>query len=267
MTGFAADAAAITAHYLHALGLQRQAPDLALLTEITRRHVAQFAFSSVGTRLGDDLPLDMAALYQRIVVQRRGGYCFEHNGLVHDVLAELGFTVRLSLGRVIYNQATHPGLTHRVTLVDCEQSRFLVDVGFGPLGPGRPVNWAGNTLSPTARNFRIAEPSPGEFHLQIQKDDGFFSLYRFELARYGQADCELGHFFSHKHPKAAFVNNLVVSRIFDAEVRSLRNRDYRILSAEGEQETAITSAAQLHRILVDDFGLAVSEAESLRLYG
>lgn len=261
------DAAAITDRYLQALGLERRPPDLALLTEIARRHVAQFAFSSVGTRLGDDLPLDLASLYQRIVVQQRGGYCFEHNGLVHDVLAELGFSVRLSLGRVIYNQAIHPGLTHRVTLVDCAQGRYLVDVGFGPLGPSRPVAWTDNTASPGEHRFRVAEPSPGELHLQTWKDGGFFSLYRFELARYGQADCELGHFFSHKHPKAVFVNNLVASRILDDEVRSLRNRDYRVLRASGDQAAVITSAGQLRRILADDFGLVVSEAEGERLYG
>lgn len=260
------EAAAITDRYLHALGLERQAPGLELLTEIARRHVAQFAFSSVGTRLGDDLPLDMASLYQRIVVHKRGGYCFEHNGLVHDVLVELGFSVRLSLGRVIYNQAIHPGLTHRVTLVDCAPGRYLVDVGFGPMGPSMPVAWADNPASASQRPFRIAEPSPGEFHLQTWKEGGFFSLYRFELARYGQADCELGHFFSHKHPKAVFVNNLVVSRILDSEVRSLRNRDYRILRSSGDQVMAITSAAQLQRVLADDFGLAVSAAETARLF-
>lgn len=260
------DAAAITDRYLDALGLARRPPDRALLTEIARRHVERFPFASVGVRLADDLPLDLTSLHQRIVVQQRGGYCFEHNGLVYEVLANLGFPVRLTLARVIYNQAIHPGLTHRVTLVDCEGDRYLVDVGFGPLGPDQPVNWTGTTSSNAGRRFRVAEPRPGEFHLQTWKEGGFFSLYRFELARYGQADCELGHFFSSKHPQAAFVNNLVVSRIFEHEIRSLRNRGYRILRGSGDQETAIDSAEQLHRVLAEDFGLRLSAQESERLF-
>ena len=108
----------ITDDYLSVLGLQRRHPDLAFLRDLTSGHVANFSFSSVGPMLGDNLPLDIAALHQRIVVRRRGGYCFEQNGLLHAVLGELGFPVELYLGRVIYNQDTHPGLTHRITLVE-----------------------------------------------------------------------------------------------------------------------------------------------------
>lgn len=51
------------------------------------------------------------------MVRRRGGYCFEHNGLLCEMLEALGFEVTLYLARVIYNRDIHPGLTHRITLV------------------------------------------------------------------------------------------------------------------------------------------------------
>ncbi|MFZ4649519.1 MAG: arylamine N-acetyltransferase family protein [Rubrivivax sp.] len=260
------DAACITDRYLETLGLERRPPDLALLREIARRHVARWPFSSVGTNLAEDLPLDLASLYDRIVVRQRGGYCFEHNGLVHDVLVNLGYRVVLTLGRVASNRSAHPGLTHRISLVDCAEGRQLVDVGFGPMGPDGPVAWTGEPREPGSRSFRVAEPRPGEFHLQTWKDEAWSTLYRFELARYGQADCELGHFYSHRHPEAVFVNNLVASRILHDETRSLRNASYRILRAAGDRETAIVSAGQLHRILVEDFGLALTEVESAHLH-
>ncbi|MHB9005263.1 MAG: arylamine N-acetyltransferase, partial [Coriobacteriia bacterium] len=110
--------AEIVDRYLQSLGLQRRSPDLSFLSDITRRHVATFSFSSVGPRLGDELPLDLESLFRRIVVQARGGYCFEQNGLLYEVLEELGFAVKLYLARVIYNQDTNPGLTHRITMVE-----------------------------------------------------------------------------------------------------------------------------------------------------
>ena len=87
--------------YLQVLDLTGNKPDLTFLSEITRRHAAQFAFSSVGPMLGDDLPLDVESLYRRIIVNRRGGYCFEQNGFLFEMLQELGFEVSLYLGRVI----------------------------------------------------------------------------------------------------------------------------------------------------------------------
>lgn len=260
------DRAQITDRYLDALGLQRQAPTLGFLQEITRRHVARFAFSSVGPRLGDALPLDLPSLYQRIVERRRGGYCFEQNGLLFEVLAELGFDVRLALARVIHNRDVHPGLTHRISLVQLDGQALLVDVGFGPQGPRHPVPLIADPSPQRDRVYRVAEGHPGEHHLQLAKDGGWYSLYRFELSRYGQADCELGHFWSHRHPEANFVRNLVVSVIGDDEVHALRNREYTIMAGRIERTRPIADALELHELLTRTFGVRVSEAEAVRLF-
>jgi N-hydroxyarylamine O-acetyltransferase len=260
------DRADVTAGYLDALGMARGAPELPLLQELVRRHVARFAFSSVGPRLGDALPLDLASLYDRIVVRARGGYCFEQNALLHAVLEELGFEVRLCLARVIYNQDIHPPLTHRIALVNLGGHEYVGDVGFGPLGPPMPVSTAAHPPLRDAGTYRVHEPRPGEFHLQTYKDGGDYSLYRFAAGDYGPADCELGHFYSHRHPQAAFVNNLVASRILSDEVRSLRNRDYCVITPQGTSQSTLTSAAQLHRLLELELGLRVTDAESRRLF-
>lgn len=259
--------AEITAQYLRALGLQQRNPDPAFLIDMTQRHVARFAFSSVGPRLGDDLPLDLDSLYSRIVVQKRGGYCFEQNGLFYEILEELGFAVSLYLCRVIHNQDIHPGLTHRITMVELDGERYVADVGFGPMGPRKPVSMSKTELRDEHRVFRIAEPRTGEYHMQTLKDGEFYSLYRFELSRYGQMDCELGHFYSHKHPKASFVNDLVASRIMDHEVRSLRNREYWVIAPSGEQKNNVSDAHQLKTILRDEFDIQISESESHDLFG
>ena len=260
------DRTKITDRYLEALGLHRQAPDLAFLGEIVRRHVARFTFCSVGPRLGNALPLDLASLYERIVVRGRGGYCFEQNGLLYEVLAELGFSVTLYLARVVYNRDVHPGLTHRITLVKLDEGEHLVDVGFGPLGPSAPVSMSNAPSAQGYRTFRVAEPKPGELHLQTLKEGEFFSLYRFELNRYGQADCELGHFFSHRHPEAVFVSHLVASRILAQEIRSLRNRDYLVMTADGDQRQPVEDAAHLRSVLRDVFDIDVTAGEADYLF-
>lgn len=251
--------------YLQVLDLDDRKMDFQFLSDLVVRHVATFAFSSVGCRLGDDLPLDFESLFDRIVVKRRGGYCFEQNGLLFGVLEELGFAPQLYLARVIYNQDTHPGLTHRISLVEHEGERFVLDVGFGPLGPRIPVAMSGKECVDGSRVFRINERRSGEFHLQVFKEGDFFSLYRFELTRYGQADCEVGHFYSHRHPEASFVNHLVVSLILEHETRSLRDQEYRVTRDFGIEIQTIESSNQLWRILVEELGIQITEKESRRL--
>lgn len=260
------DRASITAGYLDAAGVARAAPGLPLLEQLVRRHVGRFAFASIGVRLGDALPLELPALYERIVLRGRGGYCFEQNALFHAVLDELGFEVRLCLARVIYNEDIHPPLTHRISLVRLGDEEYVADVGFGPLGPAVPVSTRAAGPLSAERAFGVRERRPGEFHLQTFKEGGDFSLYRFSPGQYGPADCEMGHFYSHRHPQAAFVNNLVASRILDGEIRSLRNRDYRVIAADASTSTTIDSAEQLRALLQREFALQVTAAESHSLF-
>jgi N-hydroxyarylamine O-acetyltransferase len=260
------DRSRILEGYLAALGLQAEQPGVPFLAALTSAHVARFAFSSVGPMLGEALPLDLDALYTRIVLRGRGGYCFEQNGLMFEVLQELGFDAELYLARVIHDRDVHPGLTHRITLVTLAEERYLVDVGFGPQGSRLPLNVNGAVVSDAGRSYRVFARQPGELHVQTLMADHWYSLYRFELARYGQADCELGHFYSHRHPQARFVNNLVASRILPDEVRSLNNRDYRIIRPQGEVARDVLDAGHLHDLLNDEFALNVSRQECRTLF-
>lgn len=257
----------ITRGYLNSLGLEPTAPTLALLAEIAHRHAARHCFASIGPRLGDPLPLDPAALYERIVLRRRGGYCFEHNGLLYEVLRHLGYSVQIQLARVLNNRDVQPGLTHRTTLVEIDGRRWLMDVGFGALGPNLPVALDGTHCARAGRCFWIAAGHPGEWLLQTLKDGAPYTLYRYDLARYSQADCELGHFYSHRHPDATFLNHLVASRIEDDRIYSLRNRTQLMVDADGEHSTEISSPAHLHGLLTKIYGLNVSIDECERLYG
>ena len=254
----------LTTVYLDALGLERGAATRGLLEEVQRRHVATFAFSSVGPRLGDDLPLAAEALLDRIVVRRRGGYCFEHNGLLYEVLDELGYAPRLVLARVTLNGNPDPGLTHRISVVELDGAPHVVDVGFGAPGPHLPVPIGGAEVGSHWRRFRVVEERPGHWHMQSPVDGEWRTLYRFELLDYGPTDCEIGHFYSHRHPAASFVNALVASRILDDEVRSLRNDDYWVLRPDGDQRRTI-APDELQSLLADELDIHVTPDEAPRL--
>ncbi len=253
-------------NYLQTLNLHDRELDFEFLSDIVARHVSTFAFSSVGCQLGDDLPLDFKSLYQRIVIQRRGGYCFEQNGLLYGVLEELGFSPKILLARVIHSHDTHSGLTHRMSMVEYEGQQYVLDVGFGFLGPTFPVPMSEVEPNDGKNNFRIAERHPGEYYMQVFQDGDFCSLYRFDLARYGQADCEVGHFFSHRHPDAKFVNHLVVSLIQENETRALVNLKYWITTKASTRSLEISDPDQLKRIIVGELGVQITADESRRLY-
>lgn len=253
------------AAYLDALGPGNAGNDPAGLAKLIRSHLGTFAFSSLGVQLGDSLDLDPDSLFDRIVTQRRGGYCFEQNGLFFEVLQEMGFAPVLMLARVLMQGNVHPGLTHRMSLVDLDGRLHVADVGFGLHGPRVPVPIDGEETRDDQRCFRVVAHQ-GELHLQIRQEDGWSSLYKFVLARYGQQDCVVGHFYSHRHPDAMFVRHLVATLHRGEEVQVLRNLEYkRIRGAEVELEQ-IVNADRLWQLLRNGFGLQVSRAEATVLY-
>ena len=255
----------LVAEYLDVLGIEPGPPSRELADELVRRHVATFPFGSVGVQLGDDLPLGLAAVHDRLVVRRRGGYCFEQNLLMHEVLAELGFAPTMYLARVLLSGSEHPPLTHRVTVVEIDGDRYLVDVGFGPQGPTAAVPFDGEAVGEPWRRFRLGQTGPSTWTTYGGGADELAPMYRFELAPYGESDCELGHFYAHRHPDAHFVQVLVASTLLDGETRSLRDRDYWVIRADGVESRRIDDPDELAAILLNDFGLRVDHAECVRL--
>lgn len=256
----------MVANYLQSLGFENPECNFTFLGDLIAKHVATYSFSSVNCQLGEDLPLDFESLYERLVVKNRGGYCFEQNGLFYEVLEELGYSPKLYLARVIHNQNIHPGLTHRISMVENEGQSYVVDVGFGSNGPRIPVALSETESIDGDRIYRISQKDRGEFHMQILKDGVFFSLYRFELCHYGQADCELGHFYSHRHPAANFVNHLVVSRLSESEIHSLVDLEYRLIKKSGTEIEDITTPIQLKTLLTSKLNIQVSHNECQILY-
>ena len=105
-------------------------PDLATLAALQRAHMLAVPFENLDIHLGRPLVLDPAVNYRKIVERRRGGWCFELNGLFAWLLAELGFEVTLLGSRVDGSQGAGSELAHLLLRVDLDQA-YIVDVGFG----------------------------------------------------------------------------------------------------------------------------------------
>ncbi|MEL0622712.1 arylamine N-acetyltransferase [Marinomonas arenicola] len=250
-------------HYLTDLGLAApHQPSLAFVQQLQGRHVARHSFNSLSVVLGEALPLDLASLSDKFVTRGLGGYCFEHNKLTFELLAALGYEVQLVLARVLNNRDINAPRTHRVTLLTLDGSRYLIDTGFGANGPISPLQLtSGLRQTSGLDHYQVTSHETcfgvREYELQIEKDQAFFTLYRFDLATYSDADCELGHFYSHKHPHAVFVNNLMVSVKDQQRTASLQNENFKMVTRDGTQIQQIESAEALQSLLADVFSIAL----------
>jgi N-hydroxyarylamine O-acetyltransferase len=105
-------------------------PTHAVLAALQRAHMLTVPFENLDIALGRRLVLDRRANYAKIVERRRGGWCFELNGLFAWLLEQLGYRVTLLGSRVEGERGAGWDLAHLLLQVDLDRP-YLVDVGFG----------------------------------------------------------------------------------------------------------------------------------------
>ncbi|ROT38382.1 acetyltransferase-like protein [Sodiomyces alkalinus F11] len=113
---------------------------LALVDALQARQLAYVPFEDLTLHYSPHrvLSLEPDDLFEKIVQQRKGGYCMELNTLFGAVLRGLGFKV-MHLGGRVMTPDGWTGMSHMVNIVTVDNQRYLVDVGYGRGGPMRPV--------------------------------------------------------------------------------------------------------------------------------
>src|SRR5689334_17036776 len=79
-------------------------PTAATLRALHQAHMLAVPFENLDIHLGRPLLLDRPALFEKIVARRRGGFCYELNGLFAALLQALGFDVTMLSARVARTQ-------------------------------------------------------------------------------------------------------------------------------------------------------------------
>ncbi|MEV7026176.1 arylamine N-acetyltransferase [Kitasatospora sp. NPDC093558] len=106
------------------------APSPEALARLQLAHLRAVPFENLSIHLGEPVVLDPDALVAKVVTARRGGFCYELNGLFAELLASLGYRVSLLAARVFDGERPGPPFDHLALRVDLDEP-WLVDVGFG----------------------------------------------------------------------------------------------------------------------------------------
>ncbi len=256
----------IVENYLNVLNIDYEIKTLEDITKLIKAHLGTLPFSSLKVLLKEEISLDLQSIYENIVVKNRGGYCFEHNKLMYEVLKELGFNVTHYLARVVNNTNIMKAQTHRFTLLTLNDEKYLIDVGIGFRSPSVPVKFGDQaSISHLGVAYNIVELEDKTFSMQLIEKNKPFIATKFDLNRCYESDFEIGHFYSYKNPQAIFVNNFVASLIQDNVINSLVNNKYFKIYKDRTEEIEIKNSEQLEQILRDELNLEFTAEEMVIL--
>ncbi|HMN05240.1 MAG TPA: arylamine N-acetyltransferase [Flavobacteriales bacterium] len=186
--------------------------DLSTLAAIQQRHIATFPFENLNPLLGLPVELDADWLYHKMVQGGRGGYCFEQNLLLRDMLAHVGFRPRILLGRAGASGGPVAGRTHLVLLVPLNGQQYLVDTGYGGLVPTGPLLLQPDLVQHTPNEDYRLITLEEEFRLEINLLGQWQRLYEFSLQKQLMEDLEVANWYTSTSPASRFTRMLNLAR-------------------------------------------------------
>lgn len=239
-------------------------PNLQVLRDLMTAHTRSIPFENLDPLMGvpvDDLRPE--ALTDKLVHRRRGGYCYEQNGLMGYMLAEIGFRVRRLVGRVVWMLPPDAPLgaqTHTMLAVTFpgSQGSYLVDVGFGGQTLTSPIRFeTGNAQQTTHEPYRLNDRGDA-LVLQALVRDEWRPLYVFGTQTVPQVDLAVGSWYVSTHPASIFVTGLTAALTTEDARYNLAGRNLTIHRADGSEKIRLDDAAAVVDVLGERFGIDVA---------
>ena len=241
-------------------------PNLEVLQDLVTAHTQAIPFENLDPLLGvpiDDLSPE--ALVDKLIRRRRGGYCYEHNGLMGDVLEELGFSVRRFGARVVWTLAAGapvPSQTHTLLAVALPggPQLYLVDVGFGGQTPTSPLRLETGSIQQTTLEPYRLQNRGDVMVLQAQIRGEWQSLYEFATRTMPPIDLKVGSWYVSTHPSSHFVTGLMASLVTADGRCNLSGHNLAIHRGGGTEKIHFENASAVVDALIDRFGINVADA-------
>lgn len=251
-----------TTAYLQRIGIdQALDPTLANLALLQSQHLISVPFENVDVLLGNEIVLDEDALFDKIVARRRGGYCFEANGLFRHLLRALGYKVDPAMARVWYRNA--PGevhaLTHIVNVVTIDRTAYIVDVGFGGQTPRIPLPLRQGAHQDTDGIISLREVKTHGWMYARETDEGRLDQFSVTGEPAFRADWEMANYFVSHSPSSLFTQALRISLFTPVGRITLNERAYSVRAGTDSETQRIQDATEVFRLLQDVFGLRIGE--------
>jgi len=238
------------------------APTAETLRDLQVAHLLAVPFENLSIHAGQPIVLEDDALFTKIVENRRGGFCYEANGLFAALLRALGFDVAMLAAGVANAQGEFGPSFDHMTLVVSLAQRWLVDVGFGDSFREPLLLDERDEQVQSPRGYRIVPDSTHLVLMQRDEGDEWKAQYRFTLQTYTYADYEEMCLYHQTSPDSHFTKARICSRATEDGRITLSGMRFITTSKSGadqvREERNITGEEEYADVLRHQFGIVMT---------
>jgi len=186
-----------------------------------------YTFENLDVLLKKDQAMNEEFLIDKLLVQKRGGLCYELNGLLYLVLKAFGFDVILGVGTVWSDQKGWTlNKTHTIVLTYINNNMYLVDSGFGTNLSQRPLQVDGEPVTSRTGTFRLRTRKTKRGSILFEKltKSGWTQRYAFYPDPVGLEDLDRINKIIHEHPESNFNKTFLIAKALDDGTVSITDR-------------------------------------------
>lgn len=229
-------------------------PTVGTLRALHRAHMLAVPFENLSIHAGELIQLNESWLFDKIVTRRRGGFCYELNGLFGWLLTAVGFHVDMLAARVATADGGFgPPFDHMALLVHLDEP-WLADVGFGA-----------SYLEPIRLDLREAQIDPAGVYRIIEIDDAygmeewvnghFETQHRFTLTPHAFEDFEEMCRYHQTSPASHFTQKIVCSQAALEGRRTLSGHRFIETHHKQKNEILLNGIDEIQAVLQQHFGI------------
>ena len=252
--------------YLNRIGYTGVAePTLECLRGLMTAQLRSVPFENLDVFHGHKEPcLEVEALFEKIVINRRGGYCFELNGLFQKLLEAIGFSCSCHIGRIGHGQRFKYPVSHRVTVVELAGERWFCDVGFGGPVPVEPVKISMDLPFDSSNGHRYLFTKNGlEITISVEDNGQFLPVLSFVEAPADPVDFLSLNAFCAYSPIEPFIHKQMVWRATENGRCTLDGNLLRLHENGIVREESVETEEALRKVLLERFDIVYPGALKL----
>jgi len=223
---------------------------------LQRQHLLSIPFENLDIHWKRPIVLDTESFFRKIVENRRGGFCYELNGLFNELLTSLGFKTHLVSARVSTGGGNFSSeYDHAAIIARAGGGEYLVDVGFGAF-TAEPLKMVLDLEQEDATGTYVIREHRDGYLVVLRKDAGDWNAeYAFkpvtrELAEFaGMCD------FHQTSPESHFTRGKVCSLMTGAGRKTLTDKKFIVTGGAGKTGSDVGSEEEFNEMLEREFGI------------
>ena len=247
-----------TTAYLDRIGYTgSREPTPATLKALQRAHLLHVPFENLDIHRRQEIRIDVARFYEKVVTRRRGGFCFEVNGLFNELLTALGFSTHfISCSVFSHPRNQYAPYFGHVAIIARLEADWLVDVGFGTSFP-EPLRL--DTEEPQLQEgtcYRLRRLNEEETLLE-RSDDGreYLNMYKFRRASYPLTDFAEMCAFHQTSAESPFTQGRLCSLMTPHGRITLTDKAFMETIRREKKDTPLEDPSEFEKRLQAHFGI------------